>query len=337
MKNMKTLRPDDEVALGKILERQKRLSFDIEKAVHWDRGIDLSRYFVPLDGENLVFPGASPEQRKVLSQFLGLFIAQTFGEMETGLVQAKEQVWKKNLERFPVNPEFEAFGEQFFTEEEKHSRMFRRYLDVFASQTGVSPVELRTILPTVSDTTVYKVLKLNSAVGGHALWWVLTLVEEISILIYKQIQPFKKDLDPLYYEIHRRHFEEEVRHSPYSYWMLEHLYKRDKTLSGVVFQKTDVMLAQAMEVTWALASFARLGNVRKLKAKHPFYATLYSCLPLLVSISPIEVVRRLFVTAPFVSLLLNPNYHGDYQTLVAKLRALEMPIPKPQQQALSVE
>lgn len=328
--------PDDEVALRKILERQKRLSFDFEKSINWKQGLDLDRYFVPLDQESLVFPEASPEQRLAISQYLGLVIAQTAGEMETALLQAKDLVWKKNLALYPVNPEFEALGDHFFGEEEKHSRMFRRFLDGFAKETGIEGAELQKILPVVSGTMLQRTLKLNSEFGGHALWWVLMLVEEVSILIYKQIRPFKDSIDPLYFELHRRHFEEEVRHSPYPYWMLQHLYKRNRSPATLFFKKTDVLLAQALEITWTLSSLSRIRNVYALRNRHPFYANLTSCIPLLIKLSPIEVIRRLFLTAPFVSLILNPKHHDDFHALVSKLRAIEIPIPKPRPQALSV-
>ncbi len=334
---MKMPQPDDEQALAKILARQKELAWDFETSLPWGQGIDLSRPLVPLDRDSLVFPDASPEQRLIISQYLGLVIAQTFGEMETALVQAKELVWRRTLDRYPVNPEFEALGEQFFAEEEKHSRMFKKYLQTFASETGIAPEDLDQILPTVSGTMLQRILKLNSEIGGHALWWVLMLVEEVSILIYKQIMPFRKNIDPLYFAIHRRHFEEEVRHSPYSYWMIEHLYKRNKSLSNMVFRKTDVMLAQALEIHWAFSSLSRIKNTLWLRNKHPFYATLLSCIPLLRKLGPTEVIRRLFVGAPFVSLLLNPQYHNDFQTLVGKLRSMQIPTPAPRPRTLHAQ
>lgn len=327
--------PDDEQALSRILERQKKLAFDFEKSINWNAGIDLTRYFVPLDNANLVFPSASQEQRLVLSQYLGLVIAQTFAEMEIALVQAKDRVWKKNLARYPVNPEFEALGDQFFTEEEKHSRMYKRYLHSFAQSTGVEYDELVKILPSVSGSLLHKTLMLNSDFGGHALWWVLILIEEISILIFKQIKPFKDGIDPLYYEIHKKHFEEEVRHSPYSYWMIEHLYKRNKSPANLFFRKTDLLLAQALEITWAFSSLSRIRNTYGLRKKHPFFATLNSCIPLLIKISPVEVIRRLFVTAPFVSLMFNHGAHDDFQNLIGKVRALQIPTPKTRLQVLS--
>lgn len=326
---MKLPQPDDEQALRRILERQQKRAFDLEKSIDWAPPIALNRYFVPLDHDNVAFPDAKPAQRLVLSQFLGLVVAQTFSEMETALVQAKDLIWKTSLEKFPVNPEFQALGEQFFAEEEKHSRMFRRYLEKFAAQTGVAKADLDSILPTVSGTILQTTLKLNSVYGGHALWWVLTLVEEVSILIFKQIKPFRDKIDPLYFEIHLQHFAEEVRHSPYSYWMLEHLYKRDRSLAGMVFRKTDLALAQALEIVWALSSLTRIRNVARLRAAHPFYATLQDCIPLMRNLSPVEIIRRLFVTAPFISLLLNPKNHDDMQGLITRIRALQIPTPQP--------
>lgn len=327
--------PDDEQALKRILERQKKLAFDFETAINWKGGIDLTRYFVPLDNDNLVFPTASPEQRLVISQYLGLVIAQTFAEMEIALVQAKDRVWKKNLALYPVNPEFEALGDQFFAEEEKHSRMYKRFLHSFAESTGVEYGELVKILPSVSGSLLHKTLMLNSDFGGHALWWVLILIEEISILIFKQIKPFKDGIDPLYYEIHKKHFEEEVRHSPYSYWMIEHLYQRNKSPANIFFRKTDLLLAQALEISWTFSSLSRIRNTYGLRKKHPFFAALNSCIPLLIKISPVEIIRRLFVTAPFVSLMFNHGAHDDFQNLIGKVRALQIPTPKTRLQVLS--
>ena len=331
----KVPRLDDEQALTRILERQKRLAFDLERAIHWSKGIDLTRYFVPLDPDAVVFPQAGPAERRALSQYLGLVIAQTFAEMETALVAAKDQVWKKNLELYPVSPEFAALGEQFFAEEEKHSRMFKRYLRLFAEQTDVEPEELKSILPAVSGSVLQHALRLNSEFGGQALWWVLTLVEEVSIVIYKQMKPFEARLDPLYVAMHKRHFEEEARHSSYSYWMLEHLYTRNRSTAAIVFRKTDLLLAQALEVSWALSSLTRLRHVRALEKRHPFYADLGRLMPILRKQSPFRMLQRLFISAPFISLLLNPYNHEDFQKMAEKLHALEFPIPTPRQKELS--
>jgi hypothetical protein len=322
-------RPDDEVELARLLERQRRLAWDFEKAVPWEQGIDLERYFVPLDKDALIFPGASPEQRLAISQYLGLVIAQTFGEMETALVSAKELVWERNIKRWPVNPEFEAFGLQFFSEEEKHSRMFKRFLRSFALQTGIAPEELSGILPIVPGTVLHRALKLNTDAGGHALWWVLTLVEEVSVLIYKQLRPFKGQVDPLYFALHRRHFEEEVRHSPYSIWMLDHLYRHSRFPVGLVFRKTDLALAQALEIVWTFSSLCRVLKARSLRRKHPFYAALASCTPLLLRQSPVRAIQKLFVNAPYVSLLLNPRTCSGYQSLISRLHAVPLPTPDP--------
>ena len=332
---MKLPKLDDERELTRILERQKKLAFDIERSIDWKGGIDLDRYFLPLDPDAVAFPDADAAERRVLSQYLGLVIAQTFAEMETALVAAKDLVWKKNLQLYPINPEFEALGEQFFTEEEKHSRMFKRYLDVFAAQTGVTPEELHSILPKVDGSVLLGGLKLNSKYGGQALWWVLTLVEECSVLMFKQMKPFEGRLDPLYFAIHKAHFEEEVRHSSYSYWMLEHLYTRNRSVIATVFRKTDLLLAQGLEIAWAINALARIRHARRLKDKHPFFAGLVRLIPLLRKQTPFQMIQKLFLSAPFISLLLNPNHHGDYQTMATKLHALEFPVPNPRKLQLS--
>jgi len=208
--------------------------------------------------------------------------------------------------------------------------MFKRFLLLFSKTTGLAPEELDGLLPAVSGTMLERALELHSGLGGHALWWVLTLVEEVSISIYREMRPSRARLDPLYHEIHWRHFQEEVRHSPYAYLMLENLYRRDRSALGGLFKRTDFLVAQALEVSWALVSLSRLRNAERLRKRHPFYATLARLMPLLRGRSPFRLLRSLFVSAPFVSLLLNPNHHEDLQGMAARLRALEFPLPAPE-------
>ncbi len=46
--------------------------------------------------------------------------------------------------------------------------------------------------------------------GGHAFWWVVAVVEEVALLIYQAVYRHRKQMDPLFYQIHRKHFEEEI-------------------------------------------------------------------------------------------------------------------------------
>ena len=49
------------------------------------------------------------------------------------------------INQYPVSPEFEQLGENFFIEEKKHSDAFELFLEKFAIQTNVSVDELKSI------------------------------------------------------------------------------------------------------------------------------------------------------------------------------------------------
>src|SRR4029077_8855052 len=94
-------------------------------------------------------------------------------------------------------------------------------------------------------------------------------------------------------------------------------------------RKTDLAVAQVLEVFWAVSSLSRILHVRTLRRKHPFYETLASCVPLLLNLTPLDRLRKLFVEAPFVSLLLNPRSCSDYGRLARRLNAVPIPTPRP--------
>ena len=100
-----------------------------------------------------------------------------------------------------------------------------RFLSIFAKETNVSVSELQSLLPVLDKSKIESLFRVNGVVGGQALWWVVAAVEEESIMVYRHLHKFKKDLDPLYYELHRKHFEEETRHAAYAFLMLD-LFRR---------------------------------------------------------------------------------------------------------------
>ena len=127
---MKSISAFDHVALTKQLELQKKHAWNLEQDFLWSSGIDLEKPFVPMDENNIAFPGASLEQRIALSQMIGLMVNETICEMECSLPRLKFQAWEQHLRRFPVNPEMFALGELFFEEEEKHAESFKRFLHI---------------------------------------------------------------------------------------------------------------------------------------------------------------------------------------------------------------
>ena len=82
--------------------------------INWEKKIDLTRPLIALDEHAFLFPGASKEQRLVISQMMGLIIARCVTEMEECLVRLRPLCWEKLKRKFPVSPEFNELGDQFF-------------------------------------------------------------------------------------------------------------------------------------------------------------------------------------------------------------------------------
>jgi hypothetical protein len=321
--------PFDHLALRNQLAFQQQHVFDLDKDIDWQRPIDRSRYFLPIDDEAIAFPGASPEQRLALSQYLGLVINNTISEMEEVANKLKHIAWRQILDDYPVNPEMEALGEQFFDEEAKHAELFRRFQRKFCDESGIDLADLQQIMPQAYGSTFQTAIRKNSEMGGHAFWWVVAMVEEVSVLIYQQLYRTRKELDPLYYQVQRKHFEEESRHTNYAFLMLEVIRKRNRGLRQRLHRRLDLLYSELFSSTWVVCELERIFSVRKLNNKHPFFATLSSCLPLLEKLSTYELARRLFVSAPYISSVLNPRYHKLTPMTARKHDAWMLPYPTP--------
>ena len=211
----------NESLLSRKLEVQSAKGWDLEKDLNWDQGVDLSKFLLPLDQESILFPDANADQKRVISQLMGLIIASSISELEKVACELKEPSWDRFLRKHPISPEFRTLGEHFYEDEKKHSEAFSRYIDSFALELGVDPQDLKQLLPQSNQTIQGQIFKLNSMAGGMAIWWLIAAVEEESILFYRYIQNMKSDIDPLYYQLHKLHFEEEVRHKSYAFMMLK--------------------------------------------------------------------------------------------------------------------
>lgn len=182
----------DEEKIGRQLRLQKQHAWDLEDSIAWTSKVDTNQYLVALDKHAFLFPGSSQEERLVISQMMGLIIAASIYEMEESLLRLKQQAWVDIKNRFPVGPEFDELGEQFFIEELKHSTCFKRYVQIFAESLGVERKELEEILPTVEKTKSEALLKLQLKCGGQSFWWIVAIVEQVFLDIYNGIRPFKK-------------------------------------------------------------------------------------------------------------------------------------------------
>jgi hypothetical protein len=319
----------DHKGLREQAERQKKHAWDLEKDINWKQGVDLKRFLLPLDSDSVAFPGANRKQQLALSQLLGLIINTAVAEMEDIIGRLKQIAWVNILKSYPVNPEMWELGELFFIEEKKHSLAFSKYVDVFCETSGIKRETLMKILPQAYGTLFLKVMKLNAQMGGHAFWWVVAAVEEVSIEIFKEINKHKDKIDPLFYEVHIRHMEEESRHHNYAFLMLEVIEQKRKSWHSFIHQKMDLLFAQLFNTGWVITELNKVFDAEKYKDEHPFFETIASCLPLFQKMPKIELAKRLFISAPYISLVLNTRHHKKTVLTAKKQAAWSFPFPKP--------
>ncbi len=323
------LSPFDAKSLAKLLAEQKKHAWDIEKSIQWRDRVDLSKPLVPLDDDALVFPGAGVEHRLLISQIMGLIIARSIYEMEECLIRLRPQAWDALFEAAPISPEFRAVGEQFFLEEKKHADTFRRYVEVFANSLGVDRPTLESILPEINHTNTEWLLKQSLELGSHVFWWVVATVEQQFLLLHQAMKPFYGTLEPLYAEIHQKHFEEEARHSPFPYLILEVCQESFMTgFSNRMLQKVDVLAAQLVQILWTMSSLSRVQNAVHLRDKHPMFAKISELLPFLEQQPKITTLWKLVTEVPYVSSLINLNAHKKVLRFAERQGAFVLPLPK---------
>ncbi|MEW6056787.1 MAG: hypothetical protein AB1540_09240 [Bdellovibrionota bacterium] len=327
---MKPLSLYDEESLIKMVELQKATQWDLEKAIDWQLPIDLNKPLVPLDEKALFFPGAGKEERLAISQMMGLVIAAAICEMEESLIRLRSVGWDQLAAKYPVNPEFVELGEQFFAEEEKHSEAFRRYLKKFADTAGIEFEVLREVLPVIESTKTEFILRKNLELGGYSFWWIVAQVEQEFLLLYNALAPFKQSLEPLYFDIHRKHFEEEARHASFPYLLLELLITRSTHPLNLVHQKADLMVSQLLQAMWTVNSLSRLKKLKKIKQKHPLFDALLKVYPLFEKQPVHRIFWGLFTSVPYVSSLVNPFYHRKFLKFTERMGAFSIPFPAPE-------
>lgn len=326
---MRVANPFDHAALALQLRRQKKHAWDLEKAIPWDTPIQTDRYLLPLDHDAIAFPGASSEQRLALSQFMGLVINSTIAEMENVINVMRTSAWENILRRYPVNPEMWELGDLFFIEENKHALAFERYNAKFCKAMGIGEDDLGRLLPKAYGSWFLKAIVLNSKAGGHAFWWIVGSVEEVSIILYKNIHQNRNEVEPLFYQVHLKHMEEESRHHNYAFLMLELIEQRNKNFRGILHRATDLLLSQVFSSSWVLAELHKIFSVRDMRKKSPFFEVLASSLPLLEKMSKVELMQRLFISAPYVSLMLNTRNHPLTIKTATQQGAVRFPLPVP--------
>ncbi len=312
----------DEKKLLSYLKKQQKHAWNLDADFQWNSEIDLTKEFVPLPDDFILSPYINDEQKVLLSQLIGLMINSSICELEGALERSKKQCWIDVINQYPVSPEFEQLGENFFIEEKKHADAFELFLEKFANKTNVSVDELKSILPTLNESKIEKLFRMNSYLGGKALWMVVAAVEEESIEVYKQMRPHKSEIDPLYFELHQKHFEEETRHASFAFLMLELLEERTSTPIKVLSRQLDFIMSEVLQVSWILGELMKVVHLKKLKNRHPFYQGLSELVPIIQQFTFTDVLKSLFHDAPFISLILRPGLNKHLSQFLDEQRSL---------------
>ncbi|OUR95229.1 hypothetical protein A9Q84_15415 [Halobacteriovorax marinus] len=327
----------NDLELKRYLDVQQKFAWDLEADFNWAGGVDLSKPLVPLSKNNKLFEGFASEQKLVISQMLGLIVNEAFNEFEISLDKFKKQCWEDILLKNPVNPEMWDLGVEFFEDEHKHSLAFNRYTDIFAKSVDVEAEELKQILPSMENNKLAKLFNVNAMAGGAAIWWLAAAVEEESMMLYQYIRNFKGEIDPLYHQLHKNHFEEEARHASYAFLMLELIEKRSKTPVDVLMQKIDFILSDVFQITWTFTELSKVRKVKHLTQKNEFFKILASTIPLMREKGPIEIIHSLFTDTPYISMILNPKENRNIKDAIEKFRPWALPKFKPQGHDLTCE
>ena len=324
----------DEERLAKKLSVQQKHSWCIETDINWNQGIDHSQFLLPITKESKLFPKLTTRERVVLSQLMGLIVSASISELEAISLKLKKPTWERLMDKYPINPEIRELGEQFYIEEAKHSQAFQRYIKLFAKSHELEYDELRSFLPQTRNSLIEKIYKFNSILGGRAMWWLMCAAEEKSILFFKYLKNYQNEVDPLFYQLHKCHFEEEVRHASYAPMMLEIYDQFSHWPQKKIMTKVDFILAEVLNMSWTFSQLIKLGKLKKIKHKSEFYTELYSVVQKIGNSSPFEVLYELFTSTPYVSEMLHLSEHKSIKILLERYNTTNMPLPKMNQMEL---
>ena len=287
--------------LERMLATQKKQAWDMEQDINWENfNFDLP--LLPIGQEIRTELNLTKRQYVVASQLLGLIATQAISEHEKALQIVKRSCWWNPVTNRKLPNDMLHLGEQFFREEAKHSETFARFIRLFANQKGISEQALKSILPQYKDGLFCNMFRLNSKLGGRAVWWLVMLTEEESLDLHRKLRSVNDEVDPLFYQLHELHFQEEVRHISYAPMML-------RQLGGKWISRFDYRFAEVVHFIWILNQLRRLKKLKKIRGQHPFFEILYEVYLKLDRLPWRKKTNLLFSKTPYLSPLFRPMRH----------------------------
>lgn len=299
--------------LKKRLNTLVRHEWSLMDDIDWNQGIDLSKPLLGLSSDFVKECNLNQAEALAVSQTLGIMAISAIAEHENVLDSFKDSYWLPLMKKSNASTDLVDLGDQFFKEEKKHAEAFNQYIKMFAAKTNLSSTQLGEFLPKFSKDSIYtKLFRLNLMMGGQALWWAVATTEAESIDIYSSIKKSTKEVDPLYTQIHKLHFEEELRHKCYAFLMLElDSSSNEINFFRKILRRFDYMYSHLLEVTWAFNQLRRLKNVEAIATKHPIYSNLVSAIKKFEQLPLLTKIKVLLFKTPFLSPLLRLNRHRE--------------------------
>jgi hypothetical protein len=269
-------------------------------ALSWHQGVDLSCQLLPVDEAMVRSLELSDKEKLAASWALGLLAASAISAHEKILYDLKD-VWLTNK----AKRLYQRQAETFFEEEAEHARAYSRFIDLAADKFNLTPQELRSFLPEYKTNSVLTwIYRLEKALGGSAVWWTVAITEEESIHLFRRIAKLK-DTDPLFYEINQLHFQEEVRHSSFSYKML--------SLSGPWASRLSFLLSRGLQVYWLVQQLYRMRRVTQFADRHPMLASWSKIIQRISALSWKEKHQLIWRDTSYLVMMLNPRKHPRVQ------------------------
>lgn len=292
------------------MQREWNLFNDID----WTAGVDLDRYLLPLNDEIRHFARQAGVSPLPVSWMFGLLAASAISEHERVLNDLKD-TWKTSLENRKQVPGLYQLGEQFFKEELKHSEAFRRFLETAAIFLNLKYEELKSFLPVYEENSwIAKLYKRDALKGGNALWWTVAATEEESIELFRMISKNEAFIDPLFFQINKLHYEEEIRHSSFSYMMID-LHAGNRKLSNA----SSYLLSRSLQLMWIHHQLARLNEITKYAHRHPYLQEMSRFVAAINSMPLHKKIRFFYKDSGYIAMMLRPENHVRIRRRLLKI------------------
>jgi hypothetical protein len=228
-------------SLAKLNHLALTKAYDIED-IDWSRSINRERLWGPEELAPLTYLTAyeslNTQEKRRLNQLFSMGVCEQF-------IWLEENILVRTLEKVLIHWEFdEEFTEAlkfFIAEEKKHTEMFWRVLE------KAEPDWYQERKFKLFNTSKIQDMLINSIINNPTrflVWlWMAIFFEEKTVsycqhyLRTQKTQP--ESLDPTFFDLHKYHFMDEVRHFQLDEYLLADCYatqsKWKKKLSGWMF------------------------------------------------------------------------------------------------------